>query len=399
MTLDMPAVTVAIPTYNRADLLKISLQSALAQDYPNFQVLVLDNASSDHTRKTIDSFTDSRIVYVRHDCNIGLFRNWHQAVARHTGSYLTILQDDDVLLPGFIRQSVMALENHSNSAFSIAQVEGINADGDRVPLPDDPAPQGKMSGLDYLEKMVAGKNWVIHASGVMMRSTVLSKSVTFDTRHSNHTIDLNLYMRLAARYDLVFMPEVLAQVRLHEGQDTQHRFREVKGTCLLATIAERMDAAAHLLQSSRAQQASYRHWLVERLLYMSSHRSTLTAEFVPTLNLSWQERMEVALEEARETLPEKSCLILVDENQWRYAFSRFFQILPFPEKNGEYWGVPADDEACIAELERMRGLEADFVVVTWPAFWWLDYYSGLRDYLNSTFNYILNNSRLIIFEL
>lgn len=58
-------VTVVIPTYNRARLLSISLASALAQDYPDFQVIVLDNASSDDTEQVVRSFADSRVTYSR----------------------------------------------------------------------------------------------------------------------------------------------------------------------------------------------------------------------------------------------------------------------------------------------------------------------------------------------
>ena len=66
-----PKVTIAIPTYNRAQLLKISMQSVLDQDYPDFRILVLDNASSDNTEEVVRSFSDTRITYHRNKKNVG----------------------------------------------------------------------------------------------------------------------------------------------------------------------------------------------------------------------------------------------------------------------------------------------------------------------------------------
>ncbi len=87
-------VTIAIPTYNRSELLKASLESALAQDYRDYQVLVLDNASNDDTEALVRSFADPRITYVRHETNVGMFRNWQLAVELNSSPYLSVLSDD-----------------------------------------------------------------------------------------------------------------------------------------------------------------------------------------------------------------------------------------------------------------------------------------------------------------
>ncbi|MCL6754125.1 glycosyltransferase [Nostoc sp. CCCryo 231-06] len=60
-------MTIAIPTYNRSDLLKVSLQSVLSQDYSDFQALVLENTSTDDTEAVVRSFADPRINYVLRD--------------------------------------------------------------------------------------------------------------------------------------------------------------------------------------------------------------------------------------------------------------------------------------------------------------------------------------------
>lgn len=185
-------VTLAIPTYNRAKLLKISLKSVLVQDYPDFRVIVIDNASPDDTEAVVRSFADSRVTYVRNETNIGLFRNWNRAIELNSSPYLSIVQDDDELLPGFIHESVLALDNHPSAALSVAGIRAIDINGAQVLRPDEVPPEGVMAGLEYLHRTVAGRNWPINVTTVMMRSSALAEVGPFDTPHSKFGIDFNL---------------------------------------------------------------------------------------------------------------------------------------------------------------------------------------------------------------
>lgn len=73
--------------------------------------------------------------------------------------------------------------------------------------------------------------------------------------------------------------------------------------------------------------------------------------------------------------------------------------VPFLEKGGCYWGTPADDDAAIKELERLRDSGKDFIVFPWQAFWWLDFYEGFHHYLRARFPCVLNSSRQVVFDL
>lgn len=97
------------------------------------------------------------------------------------------------------------------------------------------------------------------------------------------------------------------------------------------------------------------------------------------------------------TAPGKS-FILVDEGSLGNLLAGSRPI-PFTERHGEYWGPPADDGVAIQEIERQRARGAHYVVFTKQAFWWLDYYSGLRAYLRSRFPCRLENQRLVVFDL
>ncbi|KYC37131.1 family 2 glycosyl transferase [Scytonema hofmannii PCC 7110] len=396
-------VTIAIPTYNRSKLLKISLESALAQDYPDFQVLVLDNASSDDTEAVVRSFEDSRIAYVRNESNIGIFGNWQRTVELNSSPYLSILSDDDVLLPNFIHESVLALDNHPQTGLSAAQAEFINMNGVTLQVAgtelSDKLPQGLVSGIEFIHQIVDGRKWILRTSAVMFRADALREVGGFDLTHTKYLLDLNLYLRMAAQFDFVFIAKELAQVRFHVEQDSQVSFHSPGGIGALAVMAERTDAIAYLLQSPRAESASYRRWLSDRLLYISMRRSECTSGLVPELNLSWSERLRIAIQEIVAVIPTGKRFILVDENQWGEDILLEFCALPFLEHEGQYWGYPPDDQTAIREMERMRQEGASFMVIGWPAFWWLDYYSQLRNYLSSNFRCVLHNSRLIVFDL
>ncbi|WP_375474537.1 glycosyltransferase family 2 protein [uncultured Nostoc sp.] len=396
-------VTIAIPTYNRSELLKASLESVLAQDYQDYQVLVLDNASDDDTEAIVRSFTDSRIIYVRNEVNIGIFGNWQRSVELNTSPYLSILSDDDVLLPNFIHESVLALDNHPHAGLSAGLPEFININGATLHVTgielSDHLPEGLISGLDFIHQIVDGRKWILRTSAVMFRAYALRAVGGFDITHSKYLLDLNLYLRMAAQFDFFFIAKELAQVRFHVEQDSQVSFHSPGGLGSLAVVAERTDAIAYLLKSPRAEDASYRQWLAERLLHINMRRSQFTSELIPKLNLSWSERLQIAMQEIASVIPAGKRLILVDENQWSCEMLPEFDALPFLEHDSQYWGAPLDDEIAIQELERMRQAGASFMVIAWPAFWWLDYYSGLRNYLSSNFRRVLDNSRLVVFAL
>src|SRR5438067_2410739 len=65
----MPTVSVIIPTYNRAEFLRLAITSVLNQTFQDSEIIVVDDASEDHTRKVVSSFSDKRIKYIRHEVN------------------------------------------------------------------------------------------------------------------------------------------------------------------------------------------------------------------------------------------------------------------------------------------------------------------------------------------
>jgi len=394
-------VTIVVPTYNRSGLLKIGLQSILSQDHSDFRVIVLDNASTDDTQAVVSSFGDHRVSYTRNETNIGAFRNSNRAIEVNRSPYLAIFQDDDVMLPGFIRESVLALDQNPHAAFSFAPTGAIDIDGKPVAVKSidrsDPIPEGAMNGLEFLHRLVWGHKWIIQTSAVMMRSAALAVTGIFENRHCKDTGDFNLYYRLASQFDVAFIAKELCHIRYHKGRESHVDYDF--GTGMLAGLAERIDAIGHLIQSPRAADPAYRVWLKDRLLFLNLRRSQETQLVLPSLNLGWAQQLQIASEEIKTIIPEGNRFILVDENAWGTNVAEGRSALPFLERNGLYWGPPPNDEIAIQELERLRSEGANYVVFGWPAFWCFDYYGGMREYLTSRFRCLLSNGRLIAFDL
>ena len=105
-----PLVSIGIPTYNRADSYLVeALDCALGQTYPNCEVIVSDNCSSDGTPALIRSRATERLRYIRHEKNIGANGNFNYCLEKARGEYFLLLHDDDLIDPDFVESCIDAL--------------------------------------------------------------------------------------------------------------------------------------------------------------------------------------------------------------------------------------------------------------------------------------------------
>jgi glycosyltransferase involved in cell wall biosynthesis len=94
----MTKISILIATYNRAELVKQAVISVLAQSFEDLEVIVVDDGSSDHTEKAIQSLEDPRIKYI-YQSNQGAASAWNRGFQASEGDYIGILGDDDAYLP------------------------------------------------------------------------------------------------------------------------------------------------------------------------------------------------------------------------------------------------------------------------------------------------------------
>jgi hypothetical protein len=170
---------------------------------------------------------------------------------------------------------------------------------------------------------------------------------------------------------------------------------------MVRQVHNHFDRLARELQGSGVEG---RVSVVERIQH--DYRTALSAGRLPPLyddledsGESWARNRDLLERDLRQILPIPSTVILVDSGEIGDDIAVGHRVLPFVEREGEYWGPPADDPSCICEFERLHGAGAAFLVIAWPAFWWMTYYAGFHAYLRRRFRCICHNERAIVFDL
>jgi glycosyltransferase involved in cell wall biosynthesis len=202
-----PTVSVVIPTYNCARFIGDALASVLAQTYRDFEVVLVDDGSTDDTRLRAESFPPN--VKYLYQANRGPATARNTGIQHSCGEYIAFLDADDIWLPRKLERQVEAFEMGTGSDVVYTWWRWINEAG--VPLPEvhKPTHQGNV-----LEKLMRG--CFILPSIVMMRRTCFEQAGFFDTR-LRHSDDWDILLRIAAQgYQFTFIPEVLVGKRVHE---------------------------------------------------------------------------------------------------------------------------------------------------------------------------------------
>jgi glycosyltransferase involved in cell wall biosynthesis len=125
-----PLVSILIPVYNRERYIGRTIESALQQTWPDIEVIVVDNCSTDHTWKIVSELAgrDMRIRCFKNSRNIGPVRNWIEAARHATGEFSKILWSDDLMAPGFVETAVRCFMEHDDLAFVYSAVLFIDDD-------------------------------------------------------------------------------------------------------------------------------------------------------------------------------------------------------------------------------------------------------------------------------
>jgi glycosyltransferase involved in cell wall biosynthesis len=185
----MPTVTVIIPTYNRAWVLKRAIESVLAQDFHDFEIVVVNDGSTDNTTEVLESYQQICVIKQAHK-GVSAARN--AGIARASGRLITFLDSDDVWLPGKLSAQVAFFNN--NPDVMICQTEEIwIKNGNHV----NPKKRHKKSSGMIFEYCL--ELCIVSPSAVMMRRCLFDKIGAFD-----ETLpiceDYDLWLRTACRF-------------------------------------------------------------------------------------------------------------------------------------------------------------------------------------------------------
>lgn len=122
----VPKITIAIPVYNRQDLISAAIESVLPQLGQDAELVIVDNNSTDRTYEVAQSYVDSNVRVYRNDSNVGFTRNCIKCIEYANGEWLRFLMSDDILLPGAL--DLMRKIMCSNPDVDILFSKGTNGD-------------------------------------------------------------------------------------------------------------------------------------------------------------------------------------------------------------------------------------------------------------------------------
>lgn len=211
----VPVVSVLIPTYNRSQLLREAIASALAQTFLDFEVIVIDDGSDDDSRAAVESFGSKQISYVRleHCGNLSMLRN--AGIRRAKGQLMAFLDSDDLWRADKLALETSLFETNQDAGFIVSGYEIFGAEGiERTKL------YGKAEGAtvrSLFDDLVRGKITLCSSSVLIRRSLINQAGFLNETLRTG---DYEFYTRLAWHAPAGVIHAPLVRVRKHAGNSS-----------------------------------------------------------------------------------------------------------------------------------------------------------------------------------
>lgn len=225
----LPLVSIIITSYNRASLIGQAIDSALAQDYQNLEVIISDNNSTDNTDEVIKKYLgDPRIKYFKNVTNLGMAGNFRIATEeRAKGEFLTYISSDDYLInERFISQAIKIINNYDNvllvfaKGMTLLEKENILLADKHSELYLKEFKHGQDVFLDFANSKTLG--W---GAALINRRELLAINI-FNSTSSSVDYEANLLLMLRGNVGFIKIPTYV--FRMHSGQVSQNHFKSAE---------------------------------------------------------------------------------------------------------------------------------------------------------------------------
>jgi glycosyltransferase involved in cell wall biosynthesis len=212
-----PVFSIILPTFNRENLLLRAIKSVLPQSFENFELIIVDDASTDNTAGIVKQFADPRIRYYNHTKNLGVAAARNSGIRIAKGRYISFLDDDDEYLPDFLKKTFKHLSCLPESVgftwtgqFCIEDtVNGEKRISKKHWKPEPHHPQERYK--IFLHSMILGTGW-----GLTIRRQCFDHVGFFDESFKVGE-DTEFILRLCETFDGIPIPEYLVKVHSHSG--------------------------------------------------------------------------------------------------------------------------------------------------------------------------------------
>jgi glycosyltransferase involved in cell wall biosynthesis len=259
--MDMPLVSICIPTYNRPEFLRRAVMSVLAQTYSNLEIIVTDNSRNSESEEVLAKIGDPRIQYYKNADNWGPCPSSNRAVSLAKGKYIKLLMDDDLLRPRCLELTVNAFENHPNVGIVMAPMDLIDETDKRI-FPKFYFVRTMQYRYRYqhgdgvIDRKRLLKDFLTRdypcsvPSGITFRAEALRKFGPF-SEEADFAGDLDMCMLIAGSYEFYYIDEILSSwrlmptchtARLHKAGLKAQVFYYVTNRCLEEQVVKKLFA-------------------------------------------------------------------------------------------------------------------------------------------------------------
>lgn len=209
-----PKVSVCIPVYNGEKFLPECMQSVLSQDFVDFELVVVDNCSTDNTEQVVAGQTDPRIRYIKNETNIGSIGNFNKCIDVARGEYFVLLPHDDMLLPGALRWFAQSLQD-PKMGFVYSAIQTIDAEGNKL------VTSTRLANPEVADVKQAVEGIVDHFVPIqlaMARTEVLQRLGGFELKYGIYC-DIQLWLKVVFdNWSVAYHDFTLSCHRVHENQ-------------------------------------------------------------------------------------------------------------------------------------------------------------------------------------
>jgi len=210
-----PKVSVLLPVWNAERYLAGAIDSVLAQTFTDFELLVVDDGSTDGSGALIRRHRDRRILRIENEKNLGVTRSLNLAIQRARGRYLARMDADDRCAPERFERQVAFLDAHPRVALVASRARRIDERGAPLGVLDTPV-DGEM-----LRRRVRLGNCIVHGS-VMMRADAVRALGGYDEA-MERAEDYDLWLRIVQLHEIAALPDLLYDWRDHgDGVGRRH---------------------------------------------------------------------------------------------------------------------------------------------------------------------------------
>jgi glycosyltransferase involved in cell wall biosynthesis len=260
----MPRIAVIIPTYNRAKLIGESIESVLRQTFTDFEIIVVDDGSTDNTKDVVNKFKDPRIRYEYQE-NHGVSAARNNGVKMTAAEYITYLDSDDVYLNHALEKMVNCLDMNRQVGFVYGQAHIMKVGGEAYRIRESSIHDHTtvIDPVEQVRELLFYKPW--NVSAFMVRHSCLDEIGGFN-EEMWWGEDYYFFVRLAKRYPAAYIAEAVVNVRYHDSQlqNVVKPGREKAFIAILQEVFEDPDFKPYVADlKDKAYCHIYRNWMVD----------------------------------------------------------------------------------------------------------------------------------------